>query len=317
MGCHFFSFPSSAARWNHTTCPVEGIRYSCRRRNHIRSMLAPLMTGGFRPARFLLLGVLVLASCRTVEPPPPPPEPAPVAEKKKPAPLYEWKGDGLSGPLAIRINTNHQKAYLTKGGKDAGWTYVATGLHNYPTPVGSFRIQEKTVDKRSNLWGKIYNSKGRVVVSDARAGRDKVPSGGRFEGSSMRYWMRLTGDGIGMHVGRIPRPGNRASHGCIRLPAGIAPTIFRHAVIGTPVKIEGSGPKWKPMPAPKKTTTDPAPAPSTETAPTEPAPPPAPLPTEPTPAGESPTPAPSPAPESGPPPAPPTEPVPTGSPAGG
>lgn len=244
---------------------------------------------------FLALGLLAFVSCRTVPPPPPPPEPAPVAEKKKPAPLYEWKGDGLSGPLAIRINTNHQKAYLTKGGKDAGWTYVATGLHSHPTPVGSFRIQEKTVDKRSNLWGKIYNSKGRVVVSDARAGRDKVPAGGRFEGSSMRYWMRLTGDGIGMHIGRIPKPGNRASHGCIRLPAGIAPTIYRHAVIGTPVKIEGSGPKWKPMPAPKKTTTE-APAPAGSPGETTNPPPP----TDATPAAPVPPPAPDPAPDPAP-----------------
>ena len=197
----------------------------------------------------LITGVLALVSCRTVEPPPPPPEPEVV--EKKPVTLYEWNGEGVPGPLAIRINTNHQKAYLTKGGKDVGWTYVATGLYSHPTPVGNFRIQEKTVDKHSNLWGKIYNSKGRVVVRDARNGRDSIPAGGRFQGASMRYWMRLTGDGIGMHSGPIPRPGNRASHGCIRLPSGIAPILFRHAVIGTPVKIEGSGPKWKPSPPPK------------------------------------------------------------------
>lgn len=238
----------------------------------------------------LPLCALALASCRSVEPPPPP-EAAPAPEKK-PVTLYEWKGDGLSGPLAIRINTNHQKAYLTKGGKDAGWTYVATGIHSHPTPVGSFRIQEKTVDKHSNLWGRIYNSKGRVTVSDARNGRDKVPSGGRFQGSSMPYWMRLTGDGIGMHIGRIPRPGHRASHGCIRLPSGIAQTIFRHAVIGTPVKIEGSGPKWKPAPprpaqpesgttSPETTTPEqdpPVPTGENPPAPVEPTPTPAPQP---------------------------------------
>ncbi|MFM7180684.1 MAG: L,D-transpeptidase [Verrucomicrobiales bacterium] len=219
--------------------------------------------------------------------PPPPPAPPP-APDKKPVILYEWNGDGVSGPLAVRINTNHQKAYLTKGGKDVGWTYVATGLHSHPTPVGSFRIQEKTADKHSNLWGKIYNSKGRVVVRDARNGRDGVPSGGRFEGASMRYWMRLTGDGIGMHSGPIPRPGNRASHGCIRLPSGFAPILFRHAVIGTPVKIEGSGPKWKPAPPPPPKpaptegtgpgetppdSTNPSPAPNPEPAPAPVAPP--------------------------------------------
>ena len=239
------------------------------------------------------LASLALVSCRTVEPPPPPPPPP--AQETKPAALYEWRGDGVPGPLAIRINTNHQKAYLTKGGKDVGWTYVATGLHSHPTPVGSFRIQEKTVDKRSNLWGKIYNSSGRVVVRDARNGRDSVPAGGRFQGASMRYWMRLTGDGIGMHSGPIPRPGNRASHGCIRLPSGIAPILFRHAVIGTPVKIEGSGPKWKPMPVAPK----PVPVPVTpgENSPGESQPAPVPTP-DPGVTGETPAPTPAPAPVS-------------------
>ena len=280
-------------------CRMGGIRSHSRRRKPNETMRHP---HEFRFSPLLpLLGSLAFMSCRTVEPPPPPPQPSDVSEKK-PTALYEWKGDGVPGPLAIRINTNHQKAYLTKGGKDVGWTYVATGLHSHPTPVGNFRIQEKTVDKRSNLWGKIYNSKGRVVVSDARNGRDNIPAGGRFQGASMRYWMRLTGDGIGMHSGPIPRPGNRASHGCIRLPSGIAPVLFRHAVIGTPVTIVGSGPKWKPSQPPPKPASE-KPAVPAETAPDA------------TPPAAEPESAPSPAPEVPSPPETPAPPVPENAPA--
>ena len=53
----------------------------------------------------------------------------------------------------------------------------------------------------------------------------------------MRYFMRLTDSGVGMHVGILP--GYPASHGCIRLPAEIAPLIYSKVKLGTPVTIEG------------------------------------------------------------------------------
>jgi lipoprotein-anchoring transpeptidase ErfK/SrfK len=40
-----------------------------------------------------------------------------------------------------------------------------------------------------------------------------------------------------MHVGNIPRPGEPASHGCIRMPKDFVPTLFEMVKIGTPVKI--------------------------------------------------------------------------------
>lgn len=60
----------------------------------------------------------------------------------------------------------------------------------------------------------------------------------------MPYYMRLTGDGVGMHAGPIPNPGSRASHGCIRLPRAFAPILFASTSIGTPVKIVGDGPAY-------------------------------------------------------------------------
>ena len=53
----------------------------------------------------------------------------------------------------------------------------------------------------------------------------------------MPYWMRLTSYGIGMHAGVIPKPGEAASHGCIRLPKDLAPRVFDVVKVGTPVTI--------------------------------------------------------------------------------
>jgi lipoprotein-anchoring transpeptidase ErfK/SrfK len=52
----------------------------------------------------------------------------------------------------------------------------------------------------------------------------------------MKYFCRLTGGGVGMHIGILP--GYPASHGCVRLPAEIAPLIYKNVKVGTPVRIE-------------------------------------------------------------------------------
>ncbi len=183
---------------------------------------------------------LWLAACKTTPPPPPP---APVVAKK-PKGLFEWTGLGKDITF-IRINVDEQKAYLYNGEEQLGWTYVATGITSFPTPTGEFKVLEKISDKVSNLYGKGYDAEGKLVNSDFKQGRDLLPPGGRFEAAKMTYFMRLTGDGVGMHIGPIPRPGKRASHGCIRLPSKFAGTMFKHTAIGTPVKIEGSGPDYK------------------------------------------------------------------------
>lgn len=188
----------------------------------------------------LIAATLWLAACKTT--PPPPPEPPPVA--KKPTGLFEWSGLGKDITF-IRINVDEQKAYLYNGEEQLGWTYVASGIPSFPTPTGEFKVLEKISDKVSNLYGKGYDAEGKLVNSDFKQGRDLLPPGGRFEAAKMTYFMRLTGDGVGMHIGPIPRPGKRASHGCIRLPSKFAGTMFKHTAIGTPVKIEGSGPDYQ------------------------------------------------------------------------
>jgi hypothetical protein len=198
---------------------------------------------------------LVLASCSFVPAketeqvatasPPPDPEPPLQPQEPKPAPgtLWEWNGNGRS-VSHIWVDVEEQRARFYDGSEQIGWSYVASGLKSHPTPVGSFAVMEKISKKRSNLYGKIYNAGGGVVKSDAKFGRDPIPEGGRFVGASMPYFMRLTYDGVGMHAGRIPVPGFPASHGCIRMPKAVAPVLYKHVALGTPVTITGGGPDY-------------------------------------------------------------------------
>ena len=172
------------------------------------------------------------------------PEPIPKAqEKPKPGRLYEWSGDGRRVSRIV-VNTDEQKARFYDGDEQIGWTTVASGIKKFPTPSGHFEVMEKVQNKRSNLYGRIYSSGGKVVRRDAKMGRDPVPAGARFEGASMPYFMRLTNDGIGLHAGPIPRPGRPASHGCIRMPKKFASVAYQHVDVGTKVSIVGSGPSY-------------------------------------------------------------------------
>ncbi len=135
----------------------------------------------------------------------------------------------------VVIDQSLQRGFLMNNGTIAMDYPVSTGRSKYPTPNGSFRITEKIVDKRSNLYGTILNSSGGVVKSGADSRKDKVPEGGEFRGAPMSHWMRLTGDGIGMHKGRVPR--YPASHGCIRTPGSVVPTVYAKTRVGTSVTI--------------------------------------------------------------------------------
>lgn len=153
------------------------------------------------------------------------------------SPLYVWHGSGQPGPVRVTIDLSQQKAYVFRNSDNVGWTYVATGRDGFATPTGTFRISEKVVDKRSNKYGVIVDAHGDVVNGNATAGVHRVPPGGRFIGARMPYWMRLTGNGVGMHAGAIPHPGSPASHGCIRMPYDMVSKIYSIAPAGTPVTI--------------------------------------------------------------------------------
>ena len=149
--------------------------------------------------------------------------------------MSQWY-DGGVGEIYISIDLSEQMATVERGGREIGWAYVATGIEGRGTPSGTYRITEKIVDKHSNRYGWIENEYGEVTDNDASPG-DPLQPGERYMPAPMPYWMRLTNYGIGMHIGKIPQPGEPASHGCIRMPKEIVRTLFDQVKLGTPVKI--------------------------------------------------------------------------------
>ena len=137
---------------------------------------------------------------------------------------------------SVLISISRQRAYLIAGNEVYIDSPISSGKRAGMTPTGRFKITQKDPDHRSNLYGDFVDSRGRIVRSGVSTRVDSAPSGTRFLGSPMRWFMRLTDSGVGMHVGILP--GYPASHGCIRLPADIAPLIYRKVKYGTPVTIE-------------------------------------------------------------------------------
>ncbi len=168
--------------------------------------------------------VLAVSSC-TVAPPP-----------KAETVFYEWKDDGGPGEVAVRINLSEQIATFTRGGRLIGWSYVATGKEGHATVPGSYTVLEKLEQKYSNRYGWIEDGLGNVTNGDATP-ETPVPSGQRYMPAPMPCWMRVTSYGVGMHGGVIPRPGETASHGCIRLPADLAPMLYEVTKVGARVDI--------------------------------------------------------------------------------
>lgn len=134
----------------------------------------------------------------------------------------------------VLVSLSKQRAYLMLNGEIAIDTPISSGKAAGMTPTGSFHVQEKDPDHRSNLYGNFVDGKGRVVRAGVSSRIDSAPSGTHFEGSPMRWFMRIS-EGVGMHVGILP--GYPASHGCIRMPAEIAPMFYQRVKIGTPVEV--------------------------------------------------------------------------------
>ncbi len=190
-------------------------------------MRTPILNWLFRSTPLILAALSVSCASRLD-----PDRPVPRAEHV----MYQWYDDGGPGEVAVNINLSEQKAFFTRGSRDIGWSYVATGKEGHGTSPGRYSITEKIVDKHSNRYGWIEDELGNVVDGDAKPG-DKRGPGQKYVPAPMPYWMRLTSYGIGMHGGIIPQPGEPASHGCIRLPHEFVPTLYDSVRVGTPVRI--------------------------------------------------------------------------------
>ena len=136
-------------------------------------------------------------------------------------------------PLAIVVSLSKQRAYLLVGGKVAVDSPISSGRRNGWTPKGNFAVLEKDPNHHSSLYGNFLDSAGRVIRSGVSSRIDAAPSGTHFSGAPMKFFMRLTPQGVGMHVGILP--GYPASHGCIRLPQDMAEIIYTNVGLNTPV----------------------------------------------------------------------------------
>lgn len=114
---------------------------------------------------------------------------------------------------------------------------VSPGLPGHETPVGDFVVKEKLTLKRSNLYGQYVRPEtGEVVVMRAWEHEGPKPEGTRYLGIAMPFWLRLTDDGVGVHVGGFER-GKCTSHGCVRCPEAPQKQCWELCKVGTPVRV--------------------------------------------------------------------------------
>ena len=146
-----------------------------------------------------------------------------------------WNGDGVPGRPEIVVYLSEQRACFYKGKRVVGESPVSTGKPGFSTPPGHYRVLSKDRNHVSSEFGDYVDDYGNVVQSNIDAHKDSQPSGTHFDGARMPYCMHFNG-GYAMHEGYVPR--YAASHGCIRLPKGMAEHFFDASREGTPVIVK-------------------------------------------------------------------------------
>jgi lipoprotein-anchoring transpeptidase ErfK/SrfK len=174
------------------------------------------------------------------------PKPAPQPKQMRKASAYISRQEPLKvnqsvlkqatpDNVHVRVSLPKQRAYLMVGEEIAADSPISSGKSGHGTPRGNFSVMEKDPDHRSSLYGDFVDRSGRVVRAGISAKIDSAPSGTHYVGAPMRWFMRLTGEGVGMHVGILP--GYPASHGCIRMSADGAKLFYDNVKVGTPVDV--------------------------------------------------------------------------------
>jgi lipoprotein-anchoring transpeptidase ErfK/SrfK len=135
----------------------------------------------------------------------------------------------------IVVSIPKQRAYLMIGEEIVADAPVSSGKRGHESPQGHMRVLEKDPNHHSTLYGDFVDGSGRIVRGGVSARIDSAPSGTHFAGAAMKWFLRLTEDGVGMHIGILP--GYPASHGCIRESVDGAKLFYDHAKVGTPVDV--------------------------------------------------------------------------------
>ena len=135
----------------------------------------------------------------------------------------------------IVVSIPKQRAYLMIGERIVADGPISSGKRGHETPRGHFTVLEKDPNHHSSLYGDFVDGQGRVVRAGVSAHIDSAPSGTHFAGAAMKWFLRLTGEGVGMHIGILP--GYPASHGCVRESVDGAKLFYDHAKVGTTVDV--------------------------------------------------------------------------------
>lgn len=134
---------------------------------------------------------------------------------------YVWAPQiAPEGPMLLIVNLKTQRALLYRNGVPIGATTVSTGRRGRETPTGIFTILQKQVVHHSS----------------------------KYDNAPMPYMERLTWQGVALHAGHLP--GYPASHGCIRMPAGFAKSLYGLTSLGMTVVIANApgSPRVAPTP---------------------------------------------------------------------
>jgi lipoprotein-anchoring transpeptidase ErfK/SrfK len=199
--------------------------------NELRVNIRHFMTRNWL-LQFALVGAIAALFCSCEELPQQMQNPL-AAIMPTPAPGW-WNDEGAGGEPRIVVQITEQKAYFYKGKRLVGESTVSTGKRGFSTPPGHYSVVSKDKNHFSSEFGDYIDRDGNVVVSNIDVRKDRCPKGAHFDPARMPYCMHFNG-GYAMHQGYCPP--FAASHGCIRVPEGMAARFYDNAPVGTPITV--------------------------------------------------------------------------------
>src|SRR5216110_3983218 len=188
----------------------------------------------------LLAGALTYAASGQIRSGPTQPQPlrkaSQLIQKQEPLKInHSLLKQATPDSVHVVISLPKQRAYLMIGEQIVIDSPISSGKRGHTSPTGHLPVLEKDPNHHSSLYGDFVDGSGRIVRGGVSARSQSAPSGTHFAGASMKWFLRLTGEGVGMHIGILP--GYPASHGCIRESVDGAKLFYDYAKVGTSVDV--------------------------------------------------------------------------------